>query len=151
VVFSGLLKGLGNFMQTVSEVLDEDEQGNGIHKSGEFSLERSNQAHSLYGVRLNMNESGLPKIEQFGTVPGSDLREPVVDVFDEESIIRIIAEMPGIEGDDVKTDLEENVLTLRAERNDRKYATEITIPAPVKDTIKISCRTGLVEIELEKI
>ena len=149
VVFSDLLRGLGDFMEVVSQALDES--GHAIHKSGEFSLDNTKRLHGLYGVKINVNEKGLPNVERFGTFPGSDIREPIVDVFNEDHLIRIVAEMPGIEEQDITTELTERVLFLNAKRDEWRYAAEIEIPDAVTDILSITCRMGITEIELQKV
>jgi HSP20 family protein len=41
---------------------------------------------------------------------------PVVDVFEEKDALVLTAEVPGLKADDVKVDVEKNVLTLSGER-----------------------------------
>ena len=38
-----------------------------------------------------------------------ELREPLVDVFEEEDHVLIVAEMPGIEGEDVQVEVRNNI------------------------------------------
>lgn len=41
---------------------------------------------------------------------------PAVDIFEDKEAIQVRAELPGVKNEDVKIDVENNVLTLRGER-----------------------------------
>ena len=51
-----------------------------------------------------------------------ELREPLVDVFEEENHVLIVAEMPGIEAEDVEVEIQDDILTLSAKRGTRNIA-----------------------------
>ncbi|MBE0516582.1 MAG: Hsp20/alpha crystallin family protein [Methanophagales archaeon] len=146
--FGGLLKGLGDFMDTVSKMAEEGKSE--FEKVGEISFDKAKKLKGMYGISVRIGGAGIPIVEKFGTVPKTDVREPMVDVFDEEDVVRVIAELPGVEESDIKTVLEENILKIRAERGDRKYKKDIELPAAVKGELKSRYKNGVLEIELEK-
>jgi len=149
--FGGLLKGLGDFVDIVSKMADEGKSE--FEKVGEISFDKEKKLKGMYGVSVRIGGAGVPIVEQFGTKPEeTDVREPMVDVFDEKDMVRIIAELPGVEESDVTAELEGNILKIRAERGDRKYAKDIELPAAVavKGEIKSRYKNGILEIELEK-
>jgi HSP20 family protein len=41
---------------------------------------------------------------------------PAVDVFEDKTAVKIVAELPGVKPEDVKLSLENNVLTIRGEK-----------------------------------
>jgi HSP20 family protein len=51
---------------------------------------------------------------------GSLMRAPDTDVVETEDEIRVSSEMPGLHPDDIEIDVENNVLTLRAEKNEER-------------------------------
>lgn len=146
--FGGLLKGLGEFMDTVSKMAEEGKSE--FDKVGEISFDKEQKLKGMYGVSVRIGGAGVPIVEKFGTVPESDIREPMVDVFDEKEMVRVIAELPGVDKADIKTELEGNTLKITAERGDRKYAKDVELPAAVKGEIKSRYKNGVLEIELEK-
>jgi len=148
--FGGLLKGLGDFMDTVSKMAEEGRSV--VEKTGEITFDEAKKLKGMYGVSVRIGGAGIPVVEKFGTVPETGVREPIVDVFDEEKEVKVIAELPGVEEEDIKTELEGNILKIRAERGDRKYEKEIELPAAVavKGEIKSRYKNGVLEIELEK-
>ena len=79
-----------------------------------------------------------------------EVREPLIDVFDEKDRILVIAEMPGVEEKDIKIQVEGKKLTLSAEGPRQKYHKEIELDYPVESEFKTSCRNGILEITLTK-
>lgn len=146
--FGGLLKGLGDFIDTVSKMAEEGKSE--FEKVGEISFDKAKKLKGMYGISVRIGGAGVPIIDKFGTVPETDVREPIVDVFDEKDTVRVIAELPGVEESDVTAELEGNILKLRAERGDRKYEKDIELPAAVKGEMKSRYKNGILEIELEK-
>lgn len=146
--FGGLLKGLGDFMDTVSKMAEEGKSE--VEKVGEISFDKAKKLKGMYGISVRIGGAGIPVVEKFGTKPETDVREPMVDVFDEKNVVRVIAELPGVEEGDIKTELEGNILKMRAERGDRKYEKDIELPAAVKGEMKTRYKNGVLEIELEK-
>ncbi len=146
--FGGLLKGLGDFMDTVAKMREEGKSE--FEKVGEISFDKAKKLKGMYGISVRIGGAGVPIVEKFGTVPETDVREPLVDVFDEKDMVRVIAELPGVEEEDIKTELEGNILKIRAERGDRKYEKDIELPAAVKGELKSRYKNGILEIELEK-
>ncbi len=62
-----------------------------------------------YGYTMTVGPDGIPVVKQYGNArpelsPTSDTREPLVDtlVDDKEKIVKLVAEMPGVEKKDVK-------------------------------------------------
>ena len=62
----------------------------------------------------------------------------MVDVFEEEDHLLVLAELPGIGKDDIKVDLKDDVLTITAERGDKKYRKEVLLPCVSRRT---KCRS----------
>src|SRR6185503_16851820 len=75
-------------------------------------------AEAAYQNRLGrlleqMFEPSLMR-EENGSLLGAWM--PVVDVFEEKELIRLVAELPGVKPEDVKISLENNVLTITGEK-----------------------------------
>ena len=80
-----------------------------------------------------------------------EVREPAVDVFEESDHTLIVAEMPGIGAEDVRLDVNGDLLTMTAERGDKKYRKEILLPASfLREKMQVSCTNGVVEIRCVK-
>ncbi|MFB3096467.1 MAG: Hsp20/alpha crystallin family protein, partial [Nitrosopumilaceae archaeon] len=81
-----------------------------------------------YGYTMAVGPDGRPVVKQYGNVkpglgPKSDTREPLVDtlVDDKAKLVRLIAEMPGVEKKDVKIVVDGKIVNIDAENGDKKY------------------------------
>jgi HSP20 family protein len=73
--------------------------------------EETNMAREARTDIQKADKSGVQVPEQ--TRPGS-VHTPASDIFESESAITVLADMPGVQAQDLKIDLRENVLTLTA-------------------------------------
>ena len=151
ISFGGLFKGLGNLIDLASKLSEEE-----VEKKGEIKgLPRG--AKGVYGFSIK-TLAGKPVIESFGNIRETpkgpvveEVREPIVDVFDEEDHILVIAELPGVTEDKIKVEVAGDILNVSASDTDRKYAKEILLPSKVKkEGIKSSYKNGILEITLPK-
>ena len=150
--FSGLFKGIGNIIDFVSKLSEE-----GTEQQGEIDgLPKG--AKGVYGLSIR-TLGGKPVVESFGNIKETskgpiveDVREPLCDVFDEKGRIVVIAELPGVSEDEIKLEINGDILNLSASNKDRKYAKEILLPAKVNaESKKTSFKNGIYEITFEKL
>ncbi len=150
--FGGLFKGLGNLIDLASKLNEE-----GIEKKGEIKgLPKG--AKGVYGFSIR-TLAGKPVIESFGNIRETakgpvveEVREPIIDIFDEKDRILVIAELPGVSEDEIKIEIAGDILNLVASDKERKYAKELLLPSKVKpESMKTTYRNGILEITLEKI
>jgi HSP20 family protein len=153
--FGGVFKGLANLIEKLGDLAEKGEQ---LKKSGEF---QQRDVKGVYGfsVKVGLGEKGDKevKVEPFGNVRKDErsgetvvqeIREPVVDVFEEKDHALVVAEMPGISAKDVRLEVKDDLLTIYAEKRDKKYRKEILLPRTYpKDKMKISCNNGMLEIK----
>jgi HSP20 family protein len=152
ISFGGLFKGLGNIIDLASKLSEEE-----VEKTGKIKG-LPKDVKGVYGFTIRTLVGGKPVIETFGNVRDTakgpvveEVREPLVDVFDEKEYILVIAELPGVSRDEIKIEVSGDILNLTASDKDRKYAKEILLPSKVKsDPVKTSYRNGMLEIRLEK-
>ena len=155
--FGGLFKGLGNLIELAGKLAEE---GEALKKEGEFTFKTPSgkQGHGVFGVSVRTLESGKSVFETFGNIKRTpkgpvveEVREPLVDVFDEKGSIRLIAELPGVNQEEISVDVRGDILNLKAEGKERKYAKEILLPAKVKpESLQKNFRNGVLEITLQK-
>jgi HSP20 family protein len=149
--FGGLFKGLGNLIDLASKLSEE-----GYERRGEIR-DLPQGAKGVYGFSIR-TLAGKPVIESFGNIRETtkgpvveEVREPMVDVFNEKDRILVIAELPGVSENEIKIEVAGDILNLAASDGDRKYAKEILLPGKVKpDSMKTSYKNGILEITLEK-
>jgi len=113
----------------------------------------------VYGYSVKIGPDGKPEIHEFGNVKPSRLgpqvkeeREPLVDVIETDGEIHIVAELPGVEKNDIKLHGTEDSLTISVDTPQRKYYKEVMLPAKVKvKEAKTQYKNGVLEITLPKI
>ncbi len=158
----GFFAGLGNLIDHLGKLAEQAEQTGGkVTETGEFSGGSDKRFKGVYGfsVKSGLGEKGI-KVEPFGNIRRDEeggqvevheIREPMVDVFDEPDQLLIVAEVPGIMPEDVQLELHEDILILAAEKGDKKYRKEVLLPATFSsDKMSFSCRNGILEIRLIK-
>ena len=161
----GFLGGLGGLIDQLGKLAQQAEQAGGkLDKTGEFNLGQDGRTKGVYGfsVRSGLGQQGekTVKVEPFGNmrreekggeVVVQEIREPMVDVFDEPGHVLIVAEVPGITQEDVQLELQDDILILAAEKGETKYRKEVLLPISVSpDRMSFSCRNGILEIRLAK-
>jgi HSP20 family protein len=154
----GLVTGFSRLLERLEQVSKEG--GERIY-SGTLQPNASvggKPTKGVFGVsvKVGLGDKNEFKVEPFGNVRSDqatgetlveDVREPLVDVFDEEGELLIVAEMPGVESDDVRVALDGTRLTLTAERGERKYRKQLDVPADVRsDAIEIRGQNGIIEL-----
>lgn len=156
----GLFKGLADLVDKLGELA---EKGGELSRSGEIPLSgKDKDRKGVFGfsVKMGLGGEGV-KVEPFGNVSRDkttgkavvdEIREPLVDVFEEEDHVLVIAEMPGIEMEDIKVELRDDILSLSAQRGDKKYQKEILLPSASfhQGKVTVSCKHGIVEIKCRK-
>ncbi len=149
----GIFKNLGGMIELISKVA---ESGETLVKTGEIKG-LNKEVKGVYGFSIK-TMAGKPIVDSFGNIKETpkgpvveEAREPIVDVFDEKDHIRIIAEMPGVEKDDIKVDARKDRLEIKASSGERKYVKHVVLPAYVApDTLAVSYKNGVVEIKIKK-
>jgi len=129
-------------------IRDLDKMEPDEHASGPF----------FYGFSMSQRPGEEPEIREFGNLypEGGRVeigeRRPLVDVFDTDKTVQVVAEMPGIEKDDVELNAEGRELEIKAAHGDRKYHELVDLPDDVDiDSAKASYKNGVLDITLNKI
>jgi HSP20 family protein len=157
-----LFSWLGGVVDQLGDVAGggKGETGSGeFVRHGEFKPSGfGDKARGVYGVRVRMGAGGQASFEPFGnirpTAKGaevSEVREPMVDVFDEDGVVLVVAEMPGASEADITMTVEGSVLKLRAD-GEHRYAKDVTLPAKTEpEPARKVYRNGLIELRFNKI
>jgi len=150
----GIFRGLGNLVELLREM--EEEGRSEVTRTGE--LKGPGRSRAMYGFTVKVGTGGVPRVERFGNVRETEagpvveeVREPMVDVFDEGNEVVVIAEIPGVAESDINLEIKEDILLLSASDEDRQYRKEVLLPcAVVAETMRSSYRNGILEIRLTK-
>jgi HSP20 family protein len=156
VGFGSLFKGLGDFVGVLGKLVEAGEQQ--IERTGEFKVKGlGEKAHGVYGVSVRVGLGGEPHVERFGNIRSTregpeivDVREPLIDVFEEETEIVVAAELPGVKEEAIQIEVRGDVLALSSS-GERRYAKEVLLPSPVDAaSMRRSFKNGLLELRLKK-
>ncbi len=78
-------------------------------------------------------------------------KESIVDIFEEEDHIKVMADVSGVEEKDIKLQVKNNLLTINADTSGKKYYKEVKLPTSVeKNSVKSAYRNGVLEVKLKK-
>jgi len=112
----------------------------------------------VYGFSVG-SVGGIPRVRPFGNIRRTEkgpiideVREPLVDVFDEGDMVSIVVELPGVEEKDIQTEVSGDTLKLTTATKGRTYAKEIELPCAVdEDKLESFYKNGVLEIRLPKV
>ena len=114
----------------------------------------SNSGPIFYGYTMTIGPDGKPSVQEYGNVKPdrssvSDAREAIVDtiVDEKEKVVKLIAEMPGVEKSDVKIVVENKIVDLSAEHDEKKYHVKVPVQHKVdENSAKASYKNGILQI-----
>jgi HSP20 family protein len=140
--FDRIFKRMSNSFFNIDDIFEEF-KGNGS-ETGPY----------YYGYTMTVGPDGKPVVKEYGNVkpgllPTSETREPLVDtiVDEKEKVLKLIAEMPGVEKSDVKIVVENKTVDLSAEHGDKKYHAKVPVQHKVdEDSVKASYKNGVLQI-----
>jgi HSP20 family protein len=155
----GILKGLGSLVDKLGELA---ETGGEFSKTGEIQGPGSGkEVRGIYGftVKVGLGGEGV-KVEPFGNIRRDEasgqsvvqeVREPAVDIFEERDHTLVVAEMPGIGAEDVRLEVNDDLLTITAEKGEKKYKKEVLLPESFpREKMQVSCANGVLEVRCVK-
>ncbi len=140
--FNRIFKRMSNSFFNIDDICKEFE-GNG-----------SDSGSCCYGYTMTVGPDGKPVVKEYGNVkpgllPTSDTREPLVDIIvdEKEKVVKLIAEMPGVEKTDVKIVVENKIVDLSAEHDEKKYHVKVPMQHKVdENSAKASYKNGVLQI-----
>jgi HSP20 family protein len=155
--FGGLFKGLGDFVDLLGEMIETGETES--TSGGEFRIKGlGDKARGVYGFSVRTGIGGIPHVERFGNIRTTEegptvteVREPLVDVFDEELEIVLVAELPGVSEGEIRVEIQDDILSVETV-GERKYVKEILMSGPVDPaSLRQTYKNGILELRLRKV
>jgi HSP20 family protein len=117
----------------------------------------------VYGYSVKIGPDGRPIIREFGNMKPNvrregepplnlqDRREPLVDIIEDDDVIKVVAELPGVEKEDIKLYADSNGLTINVDNPQKKYYKELEFPTLVDEsTAKSTYKNGVLETTFKK-
>ena len=113
-----------------------------------------NSGPLFYGYTMTVGPDGKPSVQEYGNVKPdcphiSDAREAIVDtiVDEKEKVVKLIAEMPGVEKTDVKILFDKNVVDITAEHGEKKYHCKVPLQHKVDENSgKATYKNGILQL-----
>lgn len=97
-----------------------------------------------YGYQITVGPDGKPHVREFGNIRPSakglieqaGVRAPLVDttIDEKQNVLRVTAEMPGVNKEDIKVNVSDRYVTVHAEKGDKKYHTDIPVDVDLDDS-----------------
>lgn len=121
----------------------------------------------VYGYSFSVGPDGKPTVREFGNVKPSirggpfgmakprldvrEEREPLVDTIVHSDIVKVVAELPGVEKSDIALECDGRNLILKVDTDKRRYYKSLELPLEVDpDTSKASYKNGVLELILTR-
>ncbi|MGB9635120.1 MAG: archaeal heat shock protein Hsp20 [Candidatus Micrarchaeia archaeon] len=112
----------------------------------------------VYGFSARITPEGKVIVDEFGnTAKGKEgeiggEREPMTDIISEKDEIIVIAELPGVNKEDIKLTIDEKTMGINVDTAERKYSKVLRLPAVVNPkSAKAHYKNGVLEVRIKKI
>jgi HSP20 family protein len=116
-----------------------------------------------YGYQVTIGPDRKPHVREFGNIRPSakglieqtGVRAPLVDtaVDQKQNTLRVTAEMPGVNKEDIKVNVSDKYVTIHAEKGDKKYHTDIPVDVELDDSASSSAKAtytnGILELNIK--
>jgi len=140
--FNRIFKKMSNSFFNIDDIFEE------------FKTKGSSQGPYYYGYTMTVGPDGKPIVKEYGNtkpelVSASNTREPIVDtiVDEKEKLVKLIAEMPGVDKSDLKVVVQDKSVNLSAEHGEKKYQVNVPIQYKVdENSAKASYKNGILEL-----
>ncbi|MDD2439180.1 MAG: Hsp20/alpha crystallin family protein [Methanosarcinaceae archaeon] len=134
-----------------------------LDRSGELAPENFENRPFVYGFSLTRRLGGVsPEFREFGNLPISgsekeevcypDLRKPLLEVLETEDKVHVIAEIPGIEKENIQLNATDLILELETVSGNPKYSERVQLPVKVDPlSAKATYKNGVLEVIFERL
>ena len=115
-----------------------------------------------YCVWVKIGQDGKPIVRKFGNVDSSpgflgggltvkEQREPLLDIITGSEDITIVAELPGVNKEDLRLKADNKSLTLESIAGERQYQKKIDLPDEIEpNTGKSTYKNGILEVSFKR-
>jgi HSP20 family protein len=155
----GLLGGLGGLIEKLGELAEAGEE---LSRSGDLK-DSSGKIRGVYGinVKTGLGDRGQAelKVEPFGNVRrahgerplGEDIREPLVDLHEEDDHVLVLIELPGVAKETIKLSVANGRMELSAERGKTTYRKEVELPEGcAAERMSWECSNGILQVRFDR-
>ena len=134
----------------------ETSEGRKVREMGPF----------VYGYSMTIGPDGKPRVREFGNIRSplaglglgasnrpliSSEREPLADITITDKEVKVVLEMPGVNKEHIKINVNDNSVEVNSNDPQRKYHEVIDLPPEVNiETAKSTYKNGILEITFNK-
>jgi HSP20 family protein len=120
--------------------------------------ERRSREPYVFGFSFSLGPDGRPVLREFGNVRSgpvkpvlSEEREPLMDIYEEGGDLVILAEVPGVDEEDIEINVSEDALEIEVDAPKRKYHKLVDLTQPVStEIVRTTYKNGVLEVRLRK-
>ena len=144
------------FFDLFSEFDKMDEMMDEMMKNAFEDMDKLPQGKPMvYGFSMKVGPDGQPKIQEFGNVQPTqekinvkNAREPLVDVIEREKEVDILAELPGVEKENIDMHASEQFLVVEVPN---EFYKKVKMPCDVDEkSVKAKYKNGVLTVTLKK-
>lgn len=147
----------------IDPVKDVDEMFERLSRAMGMSMENFGQDPFIYGFSLTQRPGAEPEIREFGNIPMFehteteensyfDTRKPLMDVLETEEEVHVIAEVPGIEKENIKLNATDLILDIETINGNPKYSERVELPVKVDpQSAKATYKNGVLEVTFKRL
>ena len=116
----------------------------------------------VYGYSVKIGPDGKPVVRKFGNIDAfpnilgggltvKEEREPLVDIIKGENDLRVVAEVPGVNKEDLRVTANEDSITIESITSQPHYRKTVELPEEVDpSTAKSTYKNGILEISFKR-
>ena len=140
-----------------------DEMFDRLSRAMDMSVENVGQHPFVYGFSVTHRHGEDPEIREFGNIPTFeqmetgdkrylDIRKPLIDILEAEETVHVIAEMPGIEKENILLNATDLILDIETIDGNPKYSERVELPVKVDpQSAKATYKNGVLEVTFKRL
>jgi HSP20 family protein len=142
---------------------DVDEMFERLSRAMGMNVESFGQQPFVYGFSVTHRPGEELEIREFGNVPmfeqtetgekrNLNIRKPLIDVLEAEETVHVIAEIPGIEKENIKLNATDLILDIETIDGNPKYSERVELPVKVDpQSAKATYKNGVLEVTFKRL
>ncbi len=107
-----------------------------------------------YGYTMYRGPDGVAHVKEFGNPSGTMgvlandyVREPFTDVRKEDGVVRVVAELPGVDKEDILLEATRDAISICVDTPNRRYQKTVALPCEVDtSTAKAEYNNGILQV-----
>jgi HSP20 family protein len=147
----------------IDPIEDVDEMFERLSRAMGMSVENFGQDSFVYGFSLTQRSGEEPEIREFGNIPMFEqteageklhlnIRKPLIDVLEAEETVHVIAEIPGIEKENIRLNATDLILDIETIDGNPKYSERVELPVKVDpQSAKATYKNGVLEVTFKRL